>query len=113
MMPKAQHLPRLIEGLRAQEFQDFETVLADPGSTDDTVDIARPYVDRLVKIDSRDFIFGYSLNRGITAAEPLPADGPVRDTDNMLLSPHNSNSSPTAWERVHESALPRLVDAQA
>ena len=44
-------------------------------------------------------------------AEPLPADSPLRGMDNVLLSPHNSNSSPAAWERVHESTLAQLVDA--
>lgn len=41
--------------------------------------------------------------------EPLPADSPLKAMDNVLLAPHNSNSSPTAWERVHESTVKNLL----
>ena len=34
--------------------------------------------------------------------EPLPADSPLLKMDNVMLAPHNSNSSPAAWERVHQ-----------
>ena len=33
--------------------------------------------------------------------EPLPSNSLLLQMDNVLLAPHNSNSSPTAWERVH------------
>lgn len=42
--------------------------------------------------------------------EPLPAESPLRRMKNCLLAPHNSNSSPAAWERVHESTLRNLLD---
>jgi D-3-phosphoglycerate dehydrogenase len=42
--------------------------------------------------------------------EPLPLDSPLRGMDNVMLAPHNSNSSPTAWERVHESTIAQLLD---
>jgi phosphoglycerate dehydrogenase-like enzyme len=29
--------------------------------------------------------------------------------DNVLLSPHNANSSPEAWERVHRSTIENLL----
>lgn len=41
--------------------------------------------------------------------EPLPADSPLRQMDNVLIAPHNSNSSRRAWERVHVSTLDQLV----
>jgi len=41
-------------------------------------------------------------------AEPLPAASPLRRFPNALLAPHNSNSSPAAWERVHENSLAQL-----
>jgi D-3-phosphoglycerate dehydrogenase len=41
--------------------------------------------------------------------EPLPADSPLLKMDNVLLAPHNSNSSPAAWERVHRSTLRNLL----
>jgi D-3-phosphoglycerate dehydrogenase len=42
--------------------------------------------------------------------EPLPADSPLRKLDNVLLAPHNANSSPSAWERVHWSTLRSLLE---
>ena len=41
--------------------------------------------------------------------EPLPANSPLRAMDNVMIAPHNSNSSPTAWERIHWSTLNQLV----
>lgn len=43
-------------------------------------------------------------------AEPLPPDSPFRQMDNVLLAPHNANSSPTAWERVHRNTIKNLVE---
>ncbi len=41
--------------------------------------------------------------------EPLPADSPLRKMDQVLLAPHNSNSSPSAWERVHWNTIRNLL----
>lgn len=40
--------------------------------------------------------------------EPLPADSPLRAMDTVLLAPHNSNSSPKAWQHVHENTIKNL-----
>jgi len=42
--------------------------------------------------------------------EPLPFDSPLRSFDNVMLAPHNSNSSPAAWERVHERTVKNLLE---
>ena len=42
--------------------------------------------------------------------EPLPLDSPLRRMDNVMLAAHNSNSSPRAWERVHENTLKNLFE---
>ncbi len=42
--------------------------------------------------------------------EPLPQDSPLLKMDNVLLAPHNSNSSPAAWERVHWNTIKNLLD---
>ena len=42
--------------------------------------------------------------------EPLPADSPLMKMDNVMLAPHNSNSSPAAWERVHWNTIRNLVE---
>ena len=41
--------------------------------------------------------------------EPLPSSSLLRSLNNVLLAPHNSNSSPTAWERVHHSSIKNLL----
>jgi len=41
--------------------------------------------------------------------EPLPANSPLKRMDNVLLAPHNANSSPTAWERVHWNTISNLL----
>jgi phosphoglycerate dehydrogenase-like enzyme len=40
--------------------------------------------------------------------EPLPLDSPLRSMDHVLLSPHNANSSPWAWARVHRNTIDNL-----
>jgi phosphoglycerate dehydrogenase-like enzyme len=42
--------------------------------------------------------------------EPLPHDSPLLKMDNVLLAPHNSNSSPAAWDRVHRNTIRNLFD---
>ncbi len=41
--------------------------------------------------------------------EPLPADSPLLAMNNVLLAPHNSNSSPFFWERVHWNTIKNLL----
>jgi D-3-phosphoglycerate dehydrogenase len=42
--------------------------------------------------------------------EPLPAESPLMKMGNVMLAPHNSNSSPAAWERVHWNTIRNLVE---
>jgi len=42
--------------------------------------------------------------------EPLPLDSPLMKMDNVMLAPHNSNSSPAAWERVHWTTIRNLIE---
>jgi len=41
--------------------------------------------------------------------EPLPEDSPLLSMENVLLAPHNSNSSPFFWERVHWNTIKNLL----
>ena len=41
--------------------------------------------------------------------EPLTFDSPLTKMDNVLLAPHNANSSPKAWERVHQNTINNLL----
>jgi D-3-phosphoglycerate dehydrogenase len=42
--------------------------------------------------------------------EPLPLESPLLKMDNVMLAPHNANSSPAAWERVHWNTLRNLLE---
>ena len=42
--------------------------------------------------------------------EPLPENSPLKKMDNVMLAPHNANSSPAAWERVHWNTIKNLLD---
>jgi len=42
--------------------------------------------------------------------EPLPLESPLMKMDNVMLAPHNSNSSPAAWERVHWKTIRNLLE---
>lgn len=59
------YLPRLLEAIAEQTYRDFEVIVVDSGSYDRTPEIAQQHGARLIRIDSRDFTFGYSLNVGI------------------------------------------------
>lgn len=42
--------------------------------------------------------------------EPLSPDSPLREMDNVLFAPHNANSSPVAWERVHLRTINNMLE---
>ena len=42
--------------------------------------------------------------------EPLPTDSPLRGFGNVMLAPHNANSSPIVWERIHKSTVNNLLE---
>jgi len=69
-----------------------------------------PVVDEpaLVAALQKGTIAGAALD--VFEAEPLPAVSPLRQMDNVMLAPHNANSSPAAWERVHWNTIHNLLD---
>lgn len=69
-----------------------------------------PLVDEKALVDCLQSgkIAGAALD--VFEIEPLPADSPLRSFNNVLLAPHNSNSSPGAWERVHWNTIKNLLD---
>jgi len=68
-----------------------------------------PIVDEgaLIEALERKTISGAALD--VFENEPLPADSLLRGMDNVMLAPHNSNSSPKAWARVHRNSINELV----
>jgi D-3-phosphoglycerate dehydrogenase len=67
-------------------------------------------VDEPALVDAlqRGVIGGAALD--VYEVEPLPLDSPLLKLDNVLLAPHNANSSPVAWERVHWNTLRFLLE---
>ncbi len=69
-----------------------------------------PVVDEPALIAARqnEKIAGAALD--VYESEPLPNSSLLRQMDNVILAPHNANSSPAAWERVHWNTIKNLLD---
>ena len=68
-----------------------------------------PLVDEsaMIKALQDEKIAGVGLD--VFESEPLPEDSPLKKMNNVLMAPHNSNSSPTAWEEVHWNSIKNLL----
>ncbi len=87
------------------------TTLAQMKSSAILINTARgPIVDEnvLVAALSSGQIGGAALD--VFEVEPLPKNSPLLKMDNVMLAPHNSNSSPTAWERIHWNTIRNLLE---
>lgn len=69
-----------------------------------------PIVDEkaLVNALQANLIAGAALD--VFEFEPLPVNSPLLQMENVLLAPHNANSSPAAWERVHWNTIRNLLN---
>jgi D-3-phosphoglycerate dehydrogenase len=68
-----------------------------------------PIIDETALTDAlrNGVIAGAALD--VFEVEPLPPNSPLITMDNVMLAPHNSNSSPLAWERVHWNTIRNLL----
>ena len=85
--------------------------LAHMRSTSVLINTARgPIVDEAALVEALQAgrIAGAALD--VFEVEPLPLSSPLTKMDNVMLAPHNSNSSPSAWERVHWNTIKNLVE---
>jgi D-3-phosphoglycerate dehydrogenase / 2-oxoglutarate reductase len=69
-----------------------------------------PVIDEMALIEALRCrkIAGAALD--VFEREPLLHDSPLRSMDNVLLAPHNANSSPSAWETVHTNTIKNLLE---
>lgn len=58
----------VLEALKEQSFTDYEVIVVDSGSSDNTLDIARSFDVRIIAIAAPAFTYGYALNTGLAAA---------------------------------------------
>ncbi len=80
---KEQTIERALRGLRAQTVE-MEIILVDSGSTDRTVELARPYCDQVITIPAEAFTYGRALNLGAEHASGevvFALVGPLRATE--------------------------------
>lgn len=62
---EAKYVGKVLNLLFKQTFKNFEVIIIDSGSTDQTLEIIKKFPIRLYKIKQEDFTYGYSLNFGI------------------------------------------------
>lgn len=69
-----------------------------------------PVVDEVALVDAltRKAIAGAALD--VFEDEPLPLSSSLLSMSNVLLAPHNANSSPRAWTATHESTVRQLLE---
>lgn len=63
------HIGNLINSIKSQTYNNYEIVIVDSGSTDNTLDIVKKFPVKIIKIKPEEFTFGLSLNRGCEAAK--------------------------------------------
>lgn len=64
--------------------------------------------EKLINALKKGRIAGAALD--VFEVEPLPVESPLRGFDNVMLSPHNSNSSPSARETTHDKTVNNLLE---
>ena len=65
---EGKHLEKLLIAITEQTYTDWEIILVDSGSTDDTIQIAQKYTKNIYHMRKEDFTFGRSLNIGCEKA---------------------------------------------
>jgi glycosyltransferase involved in cell wall biosynthesis len=64
-------LDQCLNILSTQSYNNFEILIIDSGSTDKTLEIAKKYNTRILKIKSSDFNYPYTLNFGCKNANAI------------------------------------------
>ncbi len=59
------HIGEVLEMLQKQTRQDFEIIIVDSGSTDETLEIIKNFPTKLIQIKPEEFNYGFALNLSI------------------------------------------------
>ncbi len=68
-----------------------------------------PIVDQSALIEAVRDGRVWSAGLDVFEQEPLPLSSPLLAMDNVMLAPHNTNSSPYFWERIHWNTLRNVL----
>jgi D-3-phosphoglycerate dehydrogenase len=88
-----------------------QDTLSDMKSNAIVINTARGQVideEALISALESGVIAGAALD--VFEVEPIPSNNHLLHMDNVMLAPHNANSSPAAWEHVHWNTLRNLLD---
>lgn len=66
---RAAFLPECLESIRAQTFDDWQVIVGDDGSNDDSIDVVRRVADRRIRIVRRPRNVGWATNSNLLLAE--------------------------------------------
>src|SRR3990170_2838516 len=66
---REKYIVETLQSVFAQTFTDYEVIVIDDGSTDNTADVLRPYLDRIVYIRKPNGGQGSARNVGIKVAK--------------------------------------------
>ena len=116
---EAENLPILLQCLEGQRYRNFEIIVVDSGSVDNTRNIARAASVRLECVDPNQFTFGYSLTAGtrasrgsilaIVSAHAFPVDG---DWLEALIAPLRDKSVAMVYGRQVGAPQSKYAEAR-
>ena len=81
----AQYIKQAVDSVLAQTYDDYEIIVVDDGSTDDTAELLRPYGDRITYLYQENRKLPAARNTGIRTARGQYLA--FLDSDNLFL-PH-------------------------
>lgn len=91
----ANYLPECLDSVKAQSFQNWECIIIDNGSTDNTKEVVQKYVTN----DSR-FKYLYTENKGVSKARNLG----VKNSSGEFILPLDAD------DKIHPSLLQKEVE---